>query len=175
MNPGPDERGRFCPDCGSPLTFDPPAGRRRPFCASCGFVRYRNPVVGVAIVLRDAAGRVLLGRRATGDYAGRWCIPCGYVEWDEPVRDAAEREFREETGLDVRAGDVVAVHSNFHNPKQHTVGIWFEGTLRGGDLRPTDGELDALAYFAADDPPELAFPTDALVLADLARDATSGQ
>ncbi|MGE5594480.1 MAG: NUDIX domain-containing protein, partial [Hyphomicrobiales bacterium] len=106
---------------------------------------------------------------------GKWCIPCGYVEWDEEVRAAAEREFAEETGLSVRAGDVVAVHSNFHNPKQHTVGIWFEGELLGGELHPVDGELDELRWVDPADPPELAFPTDALVLQQLAGQRKSGQ
>jgi ADP-ribose pyrophosphatase YjhB (NUDIX family) len=161
-----DVRGRYCPDCGAALTFG--AEGERPRCAACGFVRYRNPIVGVAVVVRDEEGRVLLGRRAKGEYAGQWCIPCGYVEWDEEVRAAAEREFHEETGLVVHVGDVVAVHSNFHNPKQHTVGIWFRGDVREGELAPLDGELDALAYFEPGEPPALAFPTDALVLRQLA-------
>lgn len=166
--PLPDGSRTFCPECGAPLAFDPPGGRPRPYCRSCGFVRYLNPAVGVAVVLRDAVGRVLLGRRATGEYAGLWCIPCGYVEWDEHVRDAARREFEEETGLAVDLGAVVAVHSNFHNPRQHTVGIWFEGAVTGGTLHPVDGELTELAYFPAGAPPPLAFPTDAVVLADIA-------
>lgn len=161
-------RRTFCPECGAALVFDPPGGRPRPYCRACGYVRYLNPACGVAVVLRDADGAVLLGRRATGTYAGLWCIPCGYVEWDEHVRDAARREFEEETGLAVDLGAVVAVHSNFHNPGQHTVGIWFEGTITGGELHPADGELTELAYFAPGAPPPLAFPTDALVLAQLA-------
>jgi ADP-ribose pyrophosphatase YjhB (NUDIX family) len=131
-------------------------------------VLYRNPAVGVAIVLRDAGGRVLLGQRAGGAYAGYWCIPCGYVEWDEEVRDAARREFLEETGLDVEVGPVVAVHSNFHNPRLHTVGVWFEGLSPTGVLRPADGELTELRYFNPATPPPLAFPTDAVVLEQLA-------
>ena len=43
----------------------------------------RYPTVGVAVILRDAQGRVLMGRRAQGRYAGLWCIPCGRLEWDE--------------------------------------------------------------------------------------------
>ena len=165
-------RGRFCPDCGQALVSDVRGGRRNPYCTGCGFVRYHNPIVGVAVVIRDPEGRVLLGRRARGEYAGLWCIPCGYVEWHEEIREAAVREFREETGLLVTTGAVVAVHSNFHNARQHTVGVWFAGTVTGGSLAPLDGELDALDYFPPGTPPALAFPTDADVLKELAQGGT---
>lgn len=158
----------FCPECGHPLALEHRGGRERPVCLACGYVRYRNPAAGVAVVIHDRDGGVLLGRRARGEYAGLWCIPCGYVEWDEDVRAAAIRELREETGLEVALGPVVAVHSNFHNAKQHTVGIWFAGTITGGELQPEDDELDALAYCDPAAPPPLAFPTDALVLDQLA-------
>ena len=163
--PGPPEY-RYCPLCGQVLTRDVQAGRAR--CAGCGFVHYRNPVAGVAVVVRDDSGGVLLGERARGEWAGQWCIPCGFVEWHEDIREAAVREFEEETGLKVRLGEVLAVHSNFHNPKQHTVGTWFHGDVIGGRLYPQDGELQQLAYVDPLDPPPLAFPTDALVLEKLA-------
>ena len=111
---------------------------------------------------------MLLGRRARGPYAGLWCIPCGYVEWDEDVRSAACRELREETGLAVALADVVAVHSNFHDRARQTVGVWFAGRIIGGTPLPGD-DLDALAYFPPERPPPLAFPTDALVLEGLCR------
>ena len=164
------ERGGYCPDCGTRLETE--TARRT--CPRCGFVRYDNPIVGVAVVVRDEAGRVLLGRRARGAYAGLWCIPCGYVEWGEDVREAARREFAEETGLEVETAGVIAVHSNFHNERQHTVGIWFAGTITGGTLAPDGDELDELAYVRASEPPALAFPTDELVLAQLADEAGFG-
>ncbi len=166
-HPGSPDPYRFCPQCGEDLARGGgPEGR--PLCRVCGYVRYRNPAVGVAVVLQDTEGRVLLGQRATGEYAGLWCIPCGYVEWDEEIRDAAVREMREETGFDVKLEEVVAVHSNFHNPKLHTVGIWFRGKTIGGELEAVDGEFTALDWVDPAAPPPLAFPTDALVLADLA-------
>lgn len=135
----------------------------RPVCGDCDRVVFHNPAVGVAVVLRDDAGRVLLARR-NGTYAGSWCIPCGYVEWGEDVRDAAVREMKEETGLDVELGEVIAVHSNFHDERQLTVGIWFHGTVTGGRLTP-DTDVDAVEWCDLDAPPgDLAFPTDELVI-----------
>lgn len=161
-------KGTFCPDCGQPLVFNVRGGDRDPFCIGCGFVRKRYPIVGVAVVIRDAAGRVLMGRRAQGTFAGLWCIPCGRLEWGEEVRAGALRELHEETGLEAEATEVLAVHSNFHRPNDLSVGIWFAGRVTAGRLEPLDGELSELKYFDPAEPPPLAFPTDALVLAQLA-------
>lgn len=156
---------RFCSACGEALRSEPRGAPPVPrlVCGTCRRITFRNPVVGVAVVLTDG-DRVLLGRRRRGPYAGRWCIPCGYVEWDEDVRAAARREMREETGLDVEVGAVCAVHSNFHDRARQTVGIWFWGRICGGALCPGD-DLDRIEYFAVEHPPALAFPTDAQVLA----------
>jgi ADP-ribose pyrophosphatase YjhB (NUDIX family) len=139
-------------------------------CPACAFIFWQNPVVGVAVIVQNEDA-ILLGRRARGVYQGAWCIPCGYVEYDEDVRQAAQREFFEETGLLVQVGNVYAVHSNFHNPSMHSVGIWFRGTILSGTLHAAD-DLDAVAYTSLSRLPDnIAFPTDRLVLAQLRRDA----
>lgn len=163
----------YCPMCAAPLERRPLGERVRPVCPACGYVQYRNPAVGVAVIVRRG-DCILLGRRS-GSYAGAWCIPCGYVEWDEDVRAAAAREFAEETGLTVQIGPVYAVRSNFHNPTQHTVGIWFLGEVLGGEPRAAD-DLDALAFFPLDALPDhLAFPTDRLVLDQLGAEGDEPQ
>jgi 8-oxo-dGTP diphosphatase len=159
---------RYCPICRAELGLRRTGDRERPVCPRCGYVLYRNPAVGVAVIVRDEQYRILLGRRASS-YAGKWCIPCGYVEWDEDVREAARREFREETGLAVDVGAVYTVHSNFHNRAKQTVGIWFLGEIKGGELKAGD-DLDRVDYFRLDELPDLAFPTDALVLEALRTD-----
>ncbi len=157
---------KFCPCCGGRLEKPPDSHPARLVCETCVQVLYLNPAVGVAVVVRRG-GDLLWGRRAAGPYQGAWCLPCGYVEWGEEVRQAAGREFQEETGLLVETGEVLAVHSNFHNPRQLTVGIWFTGKVVGGVLRPGD-DLDEASFFPLTAPPSpLAFPTDHLVWEEL--------
>ena len=111
---------------------------------------------------------ILLGRRNGGPWSGRWCIPCGHVDWGEDIRDAARREMKEETGLIVEIGLVCAVHSNFHDRcESDRRGLVSRprGRRRAGSRETTS----TVGYFPLRTPPPLAFPTDATVIADLTK------
>ena len=157
----------YCPLCGQALTTFHDGERLRHRCKHCNWIHYRNPTVGVAVILFTEEG-LWLGQRRSGG----WCIPCGHVEWDETIEEAAKREMLEETGLDVSLGDVFAVYSNFHNPKQHTVGIWFLGDVKDYTEAKPGGDLIALQPFQLDHLPELIFPTDKQVVEKIKRDLT---
>ena len=161
----------WCPRCAGPLSRVARSGLPRPHCARCGFTFFANPGIGAATVIRDATGRVLLAQRAPHQFgAGRWCLPCGFVEWGEDVRAAAAREAREEAGVEVAIGEILQVATNMHEPDKPTIGIWFAAALVDPASRPVAGD-DAVAvgWFDPAAPPPLAFPNDAALLARLAR------
>ena len=66
------------------------------------------PIPTVGAVIFDGE-RVLLVQRGKEPNKGRWTIPGGAIELGETVRQAVEREVREECGIRVQAGDVVEV------------------------------------------------------------------
>ncbi len=156
------QRFFYCPKCGGKLSYRNCGERNRLVCGNCSYIFYENPIVGVAAVVLDQQGRLLLGRR-NSSYKGLWCIPCGYVEYDEDVYEALIREFKEETNLDIEITGICSVQSNFHNPETHTVGIWFEAKVTGGELTARE-DLDKVDFFDLDNLPPLAFPTDAIVI-----------
>jgi 8-oxo-dGTP diphosphatase len=127
--------------------------------------------VGVAAVIDDPAGRVLLVRRGGDQFgAGQWCLPCGYVEWGEDLHAAVTREVLEETGLVIEVDDVVQVAVNRHDAACPTVGIWFRARRVDSEAQPRAGD-DAIAvgWFDPARLPPLAFPTDGALLAEHAR------
>jgi ADP-ribose pyrophosphatase YjhB (NUDIX family) len=81
----------------------PPADARERLTAELGHV---TPKVGADAAIFDDDGRILLMRRSDD---GMWCLPCGWVEPNESPAEAAVREAREETGLDVRVLELITV------------------------------------------------------------------
>jgi ADP-ribose pyrophosphatase YjhB (NUDIX family) len=64
-----------------------------------------RPWVGVGVIIMRA-GKVLLIQRGRDPGRGLWAVPGGMVDLGETCREAARREAREETGLDVAVEDV---------------------------------------------------------------------
>lgn len=146
----------YCERCGAAMEERPADGRLRPTCPACGWVIYRDPKLAVAVLV-DHDGQVLLGRRGPGAReAGRWSFPAGFVERGERVEDAAVREAREETGLEVEPGRLLGL---FSATGETVVLAVYLATVRGGELAPAD-DLDLVGWFAPDDLPPLAFPHD---------------
>jgi ADP-ribose pyrophosphatase YjhB (NUDIX family) len=141
----------FCTACAAPLETSGP----HPVCTGCGRTHFRDPKVGVGVVVHDERGRLLLVRRGVGPGKGLWALPAGFVDADEDPRLAAAREAYEETGLRVEVGAVIDVYPT-PGPGGASFFLAFEAQVVGGTLAAADDALDA-GFFGADDLPELAF------------------
>lgn len=157
---------RFCPHCSAEMGERSVGARLRRVCHQCGFVHFRDPAVGVAGVVFEDGQLLLVRRGPSATRSGLWCIPCGFLDYGEDVRAGAAREVLEETGLNVAVGDPVWVASNSHDPAKKTVGIWFDATVVGGELAAGD-DADDVGFFPISALPDLAFETDAALIAAL--------
>jgi ADP-ribose pyrophosphatase YjhB (NUDIX family) len=98
-------------------------------------------------VVRDAENRLLLVQRGHPPAQGSWTLPGGRVEPGESPAEAAAREVREETGLQVEVGRLLATL-----PVLGYVVHDFTATVTGGTLRAGD-DADDVRWFS---PEELA-------------------
>jgi 8-oxo-dGTP pyrophosphatase MutT (NUDIX family) len=130
---------------------------------------------GVAAVVRDPEGRVLVHHRADD---GSWSLPGGAIEPGESPAAAAIREVREETGLAVRATRVLGV---FGWPRLRVrypngdhveyVAIVFGCEIAGGTLAPQDGEATGFRWCTRAELAELPLPYPPEVFAPAAEHA----
>ena len=159
---------RFCPRCGGGLeprrlkASEP----ERLVCQSCSFIFYLDPKV-VAGTLFTIDRRVVLLRRGVEPSMGRWVFPGGYVDRGESVQEAAIRETKEESRLDVRLRSLVGVYSYQRSPN---VIVVYAAEVIGGQLEAGDESLEAGTFAAGEIPWEtLAFSSTRDALKDYIR------
>jgi 8-oxo-dGTP pyrophosphatase MutT (NUDIX family) len=117
-------------------------------------------IPGVAAVLRDQLGRVLVQLR----HDDSWSLPAGAIEPGESPSAAVVREVFEETGLRVRPRRVVGViggsscRVRYRNGDEvEYVVTVFDCEIVGGSPIESNGETKQLAYFRVKEMPALAF------------------
>ncbi|MEV1061333.1 NUDIX hydrolase [Micromonospora chalcea] len=123
-----------------------------------GNARQPRKRVGADVLLRNGDGDVLL---VDPRYKPDWDLPGGMAEANEPPHLAAEREVREELGLELRIGPLLVVDWVApHGPWDDSLMFIFDGGALppAEPLKPADGELTDARFVALDDAQGLLRP-----------------
>ncbi|HZS03477.1 MAG TPA: NUDIX domain-containing protein [Blastocatellia bacterium] len=113
--------------------------------------------VGMGVlVMRE--GRVLLGRRRGSHGDGYYAAPGGHIEFGESFAEAARREVREETGLEVTQLRLLSVGNYLFDGSRHYVDVDFVCEAPGGEPQLCEPEkCDGWAWYDPDALPEPLF------------------
>lgn len=100
--------------------------------------------VGVAVIIRNAGGKVLFGLRKGKHGPGTWSLPGGHLEFGEEPEDTARREVLEETGLTVGKVAVYTqcpyVNSHFRSTGKQYITLYFVAEWYGGEPKVLEPE-----------------------------------
>jgi len=115
---------------------------------------YKNPIPTVDIIIEMEGGIVLI-KRKNPPYG--WALPGGFVDYGESLEEAAIREAKEETGLEiVELRQFHTYSAPDRDPRHHTISTVFTGKGRGV-LKGSDDAVEAKIFTEDNLPDDIAF------------------
>lgn len=145
----------FCPRCAKPATVEYP---RSITCPSCGYGAFYNPKPVACAITTNRDNDIILLRRGFEPNRGRWSMPGGFVDLGESVEQAAIRETKEETNLEIDITGLVGVYSRstdrivvvVYAARTEGTPTRTEEALEVHAFRPTTIPWDELAFWSDD-------------------------
>ncbi len=156
---------RYCPMCATALIEKDIEHVRRSVCPACSFIQFLHPKL-VAVVLLQHRDKLLLSKRNIEPAKGLWNFCGGYVELGETVEEAAIREVKEESNLDVQLENLIGIYSE--GGGSHVI-IAYQASILNhqmSSLAAQYEEVSELAFFPWEELPTLAFPVHQQILRD---------
>jgi 8-oxo-dGTP diphosphatase len=142
-----------CPSCGSPVK------------------QYRNPFPTVDIIIEIDDGIVLIERK---NPPHGWALPGGFVDYGESLEDAARREAREETSLEIGNLQLLGCYSDpLRDARMHTISTVF--MAQGSGIPQAADDAAGLALFTLEELPDRLCFDHARILADYAAVVRTGR
>jgi len=124
---------------------------------------YRNPIPTVDIIIEMESKGIILIKRKNPPFG--WAIPGGFVDYGESLEEAALREAKEETNLDVERLKQFHTYSDpKRDPRHHSISTVYVGQGRGKP-RAKDDAIEIGIFTESSLPGEIAFD-HRLILSD---------
>lgn len=130
--------------------------------------KYPHPAVTADCIVYSREGNklsILLIKRKNPPYKDSWAFPGGFVNIDESAEEAAVRELKEETGLEISDIEQLKAYSNpDRDPRERVITIAFIAESLNREVKGGDDAKEA-KWFPIDNLPPLAFDHE-LILKD---------
>ena len=115
------------------------------------------------------ADEVLLIERGGDPFKGQWALPGGFHDVGESLREAANRELVEETGLErIVLKQIGAFGNPDRDPREHVVSVAFWGEAEPGAIASAGDDARKAEWWPLDELPTLAFDHLEILAAGLA-------
>ena len=127
--------------------------------------KYKIPSITTDIFIFDDDFNFILIKRKNDPFKNQWAIPGGYVEYGETVENAAIREAKEETSIDVELIDLVGVYSDpDRDPRGHCITVAYIARGNFKDMK-ADSDAKEIEVFSLEklDEIELAFDHNIII------------
>lgn len=156
---------KYCPYCRGKLSYNGDnyqclVCKRKVFTSS-------SPCVSILPVKDD---KVLLAKRAIDPKRGAWDVVGGFMKEGEKPELAAKRETKEETGLDIKLGDLLGVYTDsyeYEGQVYETINLYYLAEIIGGEIKAED-DVSELVWFPIEKLPDnVGFKSFAEALKDL--------
>lgn len=116
----------------------------------------KRPKVGVGVLI-EKGGKILMGKRVGSLGEDTWCLPGGHVEFGERLVDAAKREAKEETGLDVSRMELISISDDIMYDKHYVTVVFKAFSVSEGPIIMEKEKFEDMRWFDINNLPKPMF------------------
>mgnify|MGYP006159098673 CR=1 FL=1 len=156
-----DKSISYCQICSFKLEHHSLKGQTRLYCVSCKTFSYLDPKVAVVVIIKNKK-TILLVKRDIEPNIGCWSFPSGYVDKYEKTEEAAMREVKEETHLEIKIEKLQGVYSG----KGPVIIVAYTAITLNPNIGSPGDEVREIKWFPIYELPKLPFPYDDEIVSD---------
>ena len=146
----------YCSNCGKKNIYGFIDGSNRYHCPSCHAIHYENPKPTATIVCMNN-NQILLAKRAYEPAKGEWGLPGGFMELNETLEEATQRELKEETNLKGHVSSILSTCSHYGTIFGDILLIGVEVIVDDFSMMKPGDDVSDLKFFNMDDLPNITF------------------